>query len=104
LQDDEGKDLVLVEADGKITVDLVIQMFTVHAEAVGRCRELSSPAEATRNMRQLFRTLLEHLNHRYVDVALDMYPLQYVIMAVVLEKRCRLLKTRDWSQNSRNSR
>ncbi|KAI9230221.1 MAG: exocyst complex component Sec10-like protein [Piptocephalis tieghemiana] len=59
------------EEDGQLQVDLVVRMLMVHAESVGRCRELSSKGELPRNLKEVFRSLLLHLHDRYVDVALD---------------------------------
>lgn len=69
--DENEGEIVLIEENGRITLDTAKKMLTIHAEAVGRCRELSSPTELTKNMRLIFKIALDYLKNRYLDIAMD---------------------------------
>ena len=67
----ESPKITVPEEEGQLQVDVVIKMLLVHAEAIGRCYELSSTTEVVRNMRALMKILLDHVYMQYVDIAVE---------------------------------
>ncbi|WVO14134.1 hypothetical protein L204_101765 [Cryptococcus depauperatus] len=59
------------EADGVPTVAMVERMLKWHAEAVGRCVELSSSGEVGKNAMALLKVLAEAIGRSFVVTALD---------------------------------
>ncbi|KAF8515003.1 exocyst complex protein [Gautieria morchelliformis] len=59
------------EEDGKISIDVSEKMLKWHAEAVGRCVEVSSTSDVPKNAFALLRVLAEALGRSYVEAALE---------------------------------
>ncbi|PVG00485.1 exocyst complex component Sec10 [Serendipita vermifera] len=59
------------EEDGKLKVDVAERMLKWHAEAIGRCVELSYPGDLPKNVFALMRTLSDAIGRGYVEMALE---------------------------------
>ncbi|KAF8204797.1 exocyst complex protein [Pholiota molesta] len=59
------------EEDGVLSVDVAEKMLKWHAEAIGRCVELSPPNDVPKNTSTLLRVLAEAIGTSYVDIALE---------------------------------
>ncbi|KAI0082415.1 exocyst complex protein [Panus rudis PR-1116 ss-1] len=59
------------EEDGQLNVDIAETMLKWHAEAVGRCVELSSPSDVPKHAFALLRVLAAALGNSYVEIALE---------------------------------
>ncbi|KAF8574198.1 exocyst complex protein [Ramaria rubella] len=59
------------EEDGRLSIDISEKMLKWHAEAVGRCVELSSTSDVPKNAFTLLRVLAEALGRSYVEAALE---------------------------------
>ncbi|KAG8956725.1 Exocyst complex component 5 [Tulasnella sp. 424] len=59
------------EADGVLSLDTAETMLKWHAEAIGRCVEMSPSAELPKNVLTLTKVLAESLGAGYVEVALE---------------------------------
>ncbi|KAI9596433.1 exocyst complex component Sec10-like protein, partial [Syncephalis fuscata] len=67
----ENIQMTLPEENGRLRKSTVVRMLLVHAEAMGRCAELSTPQELPKYSDQLYRMLIEQLNANYIDAGLD---------------------------------
>ncbi|KAI0304154.1 exocyst complex component Sec10-like protein [Russula brevipes] len=59
------------EEDGLLGVDVAETMLKWHAEAIGRCAELSPPNDVPKHTFALFRALAEVIAAGYIDVAIN---------------------------------
>ncbi|KAG9019684.1 Exocyst complex component 5 [Tulasnella sp. 427] len=59
------------EADGILSLDTAEKMLKWHAEAIGRCVEMSPAAELPKNVLTLTKVLAESLGTGYVEMALE---------------------------------
>lgn len=59
------------EEDGKLRVEVAEKMLKWHAEAIGRCVELSVPGDLPKNVFSLMRTLSDGLGRSFVEAALE---------------------------------
>ncbi|EIN11132.1 hypothetical protein PUNSTDRAFT_64692, partial [Punctularia strigosozonata HHB-11173 SS5] len=59
------------EEDGILSIDVAEQMLKWHAEAIGRCVELSSPNDVPKHTFSLFRVLTDALGVGYIEIALE---------------------------------
>ncbi|KAF8514881.1 exocyst complex component Sec10 [Hysterangium stoloniferum] len=59
------------EEDGRLSIDVAEKMLRWHAEAIGRCVELSSTSDVPKNAFALLRVLSEALGRSYVEAALE---------------------------------
>ncbi|KAF9509870.1 hypothetical protein BS47DRAFT_1396495 [Hydnum rufescens UP504] len=59
------------EDDGRLNVDVAEKILKWHAEAVGRCVELSPPSDLARNAFALMKELAEILARSYVETAIE---------------------------------
>ncbi|GAV99020.1 exocyst complex component protein [Lentinula edodes] len=59
------------EEDGQLSVDVAEKMLKWHAEAIGRCVELSAPNDLSRNTFALLRVLAEAISTAYIEGALE---------------------------------
>ncbi|PPR04032.1 hypothetical protein CVT24_010607, partial [Panaeolus cyanescens] len=59
------------EEDGILSVDVAEKMLKWHAEAIGRCVELSPPNDVPKNTFMLLRVLAEAIGNSYVEAALE---------------------------------
>ncbi|KAI0004964.1 exocyst complex component Sec10 [Russula compacta] len=59
------------EEDGSPSVDVAETMLKWHAEAIGRCAELSPPNDIPKHTFALFRTLAEVIAGGYIEVAIN---------------------------------
>lgn len=59
------------ERDGDLNLDVAERMLRWHAEAIGRCVDLSSSSEVAKNAFALLKVLAEAYIKSYVEVALD---------------------------------
>ncbi|KII94933.1 hypothetical protein PLICRDRAFT_128288 [Plicaturopsis crispa FD-325 SS-3] len=61
----------LREEDGLLNVNTAEVMLRWHAEAIGRCVELSSPSDVAKNTFALLRVLAEAIGNAYVEAAIE---------------------------------
>ncbi|KAF8640107.1 hypothetical protein AX17_001343 [Amanita inopinata Kibby_2008] len=59
------------EEDGLLDIGVAEKMLKWHAEAIGRCVELSPPSEAPKNTFALLRVLAETIGTSYIEIALE---------------------------------
>lgn len=59
------------EEDGQLSVDVAEKVLKWHAEAVGRCVELSPPGDVARNTFSLLRVLTEAISGAYITTAIE---------------------------------
>ncbi|KAH9977834.1 exocyst complex component Sec10-like protein [Lactifluus volemus] len=68
---DKSLDEQVSEEDGLLSVDVAVTMLKWHAEAIGRCVELSPPNDVPKNTFALFRTLTEVIACGYIETAIN---------------------------------
>ncbi|KDR83919.1 hypothetical protein GALMADRAFT_236418 [Galerina marginata CBS 339.88] len=68
---DKSNEEPIREEDGVLSVDVAEKMLKWHAEAIGRCVELSPPNDVPKNTSTLLRVLAEAIGTSYVDMALE---------------------------------
>ncbi|TIC70399.1 Mak16-domain-containing protein [Wallemia mellicola] len=61
----------LDENDGKLSLDVAERMLKWHAESVGRCVDLTSSNNLSKNVFKLLQTLAESIGRSYVETAVD---------------------------------
>lgn len=73
------------------------KMLKWHAEAIGRCVELSAPGELPKNVFALMKTLSDAIGRAYVETALERYVPSFILYttAHVLCSAQHRLDTRD---------
>ncbi|KAG5650308.1 hypothetical protein H0H81_012675 [Sphagnurus paluster] len=71
-QDKTGEEPVH-EDDGLLSVDIAEKMLKWHAEAIGRCVELSPPNDVAKNTFALLRVLAEAIGSAYIGAAIETY-------------------------------
>ncbi|CAO1615975.1 unnamed protein product [Sympodiomycopsis kandeliae] len=59
------------ENDGELSLTVAERMLRWHAEAIGRCIDLSNPSEVGRNAFALFKVLSEAFLKSYLETAID---------------------------------
>ncbi|PWN48937.1 exocyst complex component Sec10 [Violaceomyces palustris] len=59
------------ERDGELSLDTAERMLRWHAEAIGRCVDLSNPSDVPKNTFTLLKTLTQAYIKNYVETALD---------------------------------
>ncbi|KAK0206321.1 exocyst complex protein [Desarmillaria ectypa] len=59
------------EEDGQLSVDVAEKMLKWHAEAIGRCVELSPSNDVAKNTFALLRVLAEAIGNAYVEAAIE---------------------------------
>ncbi|KAJ3987466.1 exocyst complex protein [Lentinula detonsa] len=59
------------EEDGQLSVDVAEKMLKWHAEAIGRCVELSAPNDVSKNTFALLRVLAEAISTAYIEEAIE---------------------------------
>ncbi|KAF9779455.1 exocyst complex component Sec10 [Thelephora terrestris] len=59
------------EEDGQLTLDMAEKMLKWHAEAIGRCVELTAPQEVPKHTFTLLKVLAEVIGTSYLEVALE---------------------------------
>ncbi|TDL29692.1 exocyst complex protein [Rickenella mellea] len=69
-QEKPGEDPIR-EEDGQLSLDAAERMLKWHAEAVGRCVELSPTNDTPKHAFALLRVLSEAIGHAYVETALE---------------------------------
>ncbi|KAI4523719.1 exocyst complex component Sec10 [Schizophyllum commune Loenen D] len=69
-QDKSGEEPVK-EEDGELKVDIAEKMLKWHAEAIGRCVELSPPNDVAKNTFALLRVLAEAIGNAYIEAAIE---------------------------------
>ncbi|KAF8917823.1 exocyst complex component Sec10-like protein [Mucidula mucida] len=69
-QDKAGEEPVR-EEDGVLDIDLAEKMLKWHAEAIGRCVELSSANDVAKNTFALLRVLAEAIGTSYIEAAIE---------------------------------
>ncbi|GLB33998.1 putative exocyst complex component Sec10 [Lyophyllum shimeji] len=69
-QDRAGEEPVR-EEDGLLSVDTAEKMLKWHAEAIGRCVELSPPNDVPKNTFALLRVLAEAIGNAYIGAAIE---------------------------------
>ncbi|KAF8812277.1 exocyst complex component Sec10 [Phlegmacium glaucopus] len=68
---DKSNEEPLREEDGILSIDVAERMLKWHAEAIGRCVELSASNDVPKNTFTLLRVLAEAIGGSYVDAALE---------------------------------
>ncbi|KJA29885.1 hypothetical protein HYPSUDRAFT_174827 [Hypholoma sublateritium FD-334 SS-4] len=68
---DKSPEEPIRDEDGALSIDLAEKMLKWHAEAIGRCVELSSANDVPKNTSTLLRVLAEAIGNSYVDIALE---------------------------------
>lgn len=68
---EKGQELELSDVDGELSIDAAKRMLKWHAEAIGRCVELTSPVDVPKNVNSLLRLIIECFGKAYVETALD---------------------------------
>ncbi|GBE80010.1 hypothetical protein SCP_0212120 [Sparassis crispa] len=68
---DKGGEEPLREEDGRISVDIAEKMLKWHAEAIGRCVELSPAGEVPKHAFALLRVLSAAVGGAYMEVAIE---------------------------------
>ncbi|EGO02145.1 hypothetical protein SERLA73DRAFT_104486 [Serpula lacrymans var. lacrymans S7.3] len=68
---DKSSEEPLREEDGQLSVLVAEKMLKWHAEAVGRCIELSPQSDAAKNTFALLRVLAEAIGNAYVETAIE---------------------------------
>ena len=61
------------EVDGELSVEVAEKMLKWHAEAIGRCVELSPPNDVAKNTFALLRVLAEAIGNAYIEAAIETY-------------------------------
>ncbi|KAI0030530.1 exocyst complex component Sec10 [Vararia minispora EC-137] len=69
-QDKPGEE-PLRDEDGVLSVDLAETMLKWHAEAIGRCVELSSATDVPKHAFALFKTLADFISNAYMEIAME---------------------------------
>ncbi|KAE9410120.1 exocyst complex component Sec10 [Gymnopus androsaceus JB14] len=59
------------DEDGQLSVDVAEKMLKWHAEAIGRCVELSAPNDVSKNTFALLRVLAEAICTAYIELAIE---------------------------------
>ncbi|KIK67925.1 hypothetical protein GYMLUDRAFT_36733 [Collybiopsis luxurians FD-317 M1] len=59
------------EEDGQLSVDVAEKMLKWHAEAIGRCVELSAPNDVAKNIFALLRVLAEAISTAFIEEAIE---------------------------------
>ncbi|KAI0251357.1 exocyst complex component Sec10 [Lactifluus subvellereus] len=59
------------DEDGLLSIDVAVTMLKWHAEAIGRCVELSPPNDVPKNTFALFRALAEVIVGGYIETAIN---------------------------------
>lgn len=62
---------VMEDNDGELSLAVAERMLRWHAEAVGRCVDLSSPSDVGKNVFALLKILVEAFLKSYLEVAID---------------------------------
>ncbi|KAF4619815.1 hypothetical protein D9613_005115 [Agrocybe pediades] len=68
---DKSNEEPVREEDGTLSVDVAEKILKWHAEAIGRCVELSPPNDVPKNTLTLLRLLSDTIGTSYVDTALE---------------------------------
>lgn len=64
------------DSDGELTLTVAERMLRWHAEAIGRCVDLSSPSDVAKNAFALLKVLAEALLKAYLETAIDAFTAQ----------------------------
>lgn len=62
---------IVEDRDGDLSLDVAERMLRWHAEAIGRCVDLSNPSDVSKNSFTLLKVLAEAYLNSYVETALD---------------------------------
>ncbi|KAG7449001.1 exocyst complex component Sec10 [Guyanagaster necrorhizus] len=68
---DKAGDEPVHEEDGQLSTDVAEKMLKWHAEAIGRCVELSPSNDVAKNAFALLRVLAEAIGNAYVEAAIE---------------------------------
>lgn len=68
---DKASEEPVREEDGQLSVDVAEKMLKWHAEAIGRCVELSPSNDVAKNTFALLRVLAEAIGNAYVEAAIE---------------------------------
>ncbi|KAK0468124.1 exocyst complex protein [Desarmillaria tabescens] len=81
------------EEDGQLSVDIAEKMLKWHAEAIGRCVELSPSNDVAKNTFALLRVLAEAIGNAYVEAAIETALARLEVADAKTEPSLQLLST-----------